>query len=113
MQIFKGLVALWRIASWLRSEKKKMESDVDKYLTQERALEWRLQLEKIFKALATGGTIVPYTGVNFRKLPSPIRWLFGATTLDNRIGEFGMWLLKSKKIEEDDKALNQPLYRMH
>ena len=105
MQIFKGIVALWRIASWLRSEKKAMEADIDGYLTQERALAWRLYVERLFKGLETGNRI--WT------MPDYIQWFFAQTTADNRVGEFGMWLLKSKKIEEDDKALNQPLYRMH
>lgn len=108
MGILKGILALWNIASWLRSEKKKMESDIDGYLTEERAKEWRLQLEKIFYGLKGHPD---WDG--FKAVPRPVRWFFDQTTADNRVGEFGMWLLKSKKIEEDDKVLNQPLYIMH
>lgn len=104
MGILKGIVALWKIASWLRSEKKKMESDIDGYLTQERALEWRLNAEKVFCALECG---------KMERLPSPIKWFFKHTTADERVGSFGIWLLKSKKLEEADNALNQPLYRAH
>ena len=105
--MIKTLIALWKIASWLRSEKRKMEADIDGYLTQERALEWRLQLEKIFYALDTGSLFIG----KLQGVPRPVQWFFSQTTIDNKLGEFGMWLLKSKKIEEDDKALNQPLYR--
>ncbi len=106
--MIRGFIALWRIASWLRSEKKAMEADIDGYLTQERAKEWRLHLEKIFHGLEIG----------YRKemLPGPVKWFFDQTTADNRIGMFGMYLLKSHKINiADDEALNQPIkpYRAH
>ena len=107
--MFKGLktlIAIWKIASWLRQEKKVMEKDADAYFTQERALEWRLKMEKIFHALETGNG-------NIAQLPGPVKWLFHATTLDERIGIFGMFLLKSKKLEEDNNAvLNEP-YNCH
>lgn len=109
--MFKTLIALWRIIKWLRAEKKQMEADVDGYLTQERALAWRLSLEKIFRGLDTG---YPHMK-EIWNVPRPIRWLFSQTTADNRVGEFGMWFLKSKKIEDGDSVLSQPIkpYQTH
>lgn len=106
--MFKTLIALWRIIKWLRTEKKQMESDVDGYLTQERALAWRLSVEKIFYTLEGSHG-------HLEDIPGPVRWLFDRTTADNRVGEFGMWFLKSKKIETSDSVLNQPIkpYRVH
>ncbi len=109
MGIIKGIVALWRIAMWFRTEKRKMEADIDGYLTQERALEWRLKAEKIFHALEVG---------KMGNIPRPVKWFFEQTTADERIGKFGEWFLKSSKLKAgntlpDQEALNQPLYRAY
>ena len=101
----KTLIALWKIASWFRSEKKKMEKDVASYLTEERALEWRLNLEKIFYALETGNG-------NIEKLPGPVKWLFSTTTVDELVGIFGFHLLKSQKLDDMDDVLKEP-YQVH
>ena len=109
MGIIKGFIAIWKIVSWLRSEKKAMEADIDGYLTQERALEWRLQLEKIAQAIEYGND-------NWWKMPAIFRWFFDRTTADNRIGKFMGWLLKSRKLQTDDReALDKPIkpYRAH
>ncbi len=111
MGIIKGIVALWRIASWLRSEKKAMEADIDGYLTHERAKELRLNLEKIFYALDTGSPFLK----KLKGIPRPIQWFFDQTTADNRVGKFGQWVLDSDKLATGDKALNKPIkpYRAH
>lgn len=112
MGIIKGIAAVWKLISWLRSEKKAMEADVDGYLTQKRAVEWRIETEKIFRALQTGGVVEPTQDYeNFKNLPRLVKWFFNRTTIDNRAGQFGQWFLKSKKLKEGDEVLNKP-YRM-
>lgn len=112
--MFKTLIALWRIIKWLRQQKSEMEADVDGYLTQERALAWRLNAEKIFHILEDG-TLFASRNVAVEGIPKPIQWLFNATTVDNRVGEFGLYLLKSTKLGKDDPILNEPIkpYRVH
>ena len=102
MGIIKTIAAAWKIASWLRSEKKQMEADIDGYLTEKRAKDWRLKCEKIFRALERGNG-------NFDRLPVPIKWFFAQTTADNRVGIFGMWFLKSHKLPVHDKVLDEPI----
>ena len=103
------LIAAWNIISWVRREKKRMESESETYFTKARARAWRLDIEKVFWALEDG----PKNG-NFAKLPRYVKWFFSRTTIDKHVGTFGIALLKSKKLNEvDRKALNQPLYRMH
>lgn len=102
--MLKGMIALWQAMGWLLSLKKELEYRGTSYFTRERALEWRLNCEKIAHSLETGNT---------EKLPGPVKWLFARTTLDNRIGVFFIFLLKSKKLGENDKELDQPLNRPH
>ena len=104
--MFTTIIALWNAASWIRAEKKILESNAEAYLTEERAREWRLQAEKIFWALERGNG-------NFERLPKVIRWFFGATKADNHLGHFGKHFLKSEKLEKGDGALEQPLYQTH
>ena len=102
------LVALWNIAGWVHREKKAMERDAKAYLTQERARAWRENAEKMFHALATGNG-------NLASLPKPVRWFFKKTEVDNRVGFFGMWLLKSRKLETNHPVLGEKIdpYRAH
>ena len=97
---FKTIGAAWQVFWWLRCEKKQMENDVDAYLSEERAAHWRLALEKIFRALEKGDT---------KKLPSLAKWLFASTTVDNRVGWFGLRLLKSKNLAERATCLDGPI----
>ena len=101
--MFSTLLAAWNIVKWLRRQRKEMEVNAEAYLTEERAKEWRKGSERIFKSLAEGDG-------EFEKLPKPVRWFFAHTKADNRLGQFGQWYLKSGELE---KALKQPLYRMH
>lgn len=109
MGIIQGIIAAWKLIKWIRSEKRQLEANVDAYLTKDRALEWRLQAEKIFHILESGSSF--YQGL--KKLPAPVRWFFKATTADNRVGKFGQWFLKSEKLKENSEVLDQPLYRTH
>jgi len=104
--IIKAIGAGIQVIRWVYREKKKMEADVDAYLTRENARLWRLRFEKIFRALESGNG-------NIRQLPKVIRWFFAATTMDNRVGQFGQWVLKSKKLEDRDGELDRPIYPAH
>ena len=107
MGVINSIMAIWQVVKWIRAEKKELEQNADAYLTEDRAKLWRLNTEKIFYALHTGNG-------NVGKLPKPIRWFFASTTADNRLGEFGLWYLKSKKIALDDAELEKPIsYRAH
>jgi hypothetical protein len=101
MDILSSISALWQLIKWIRSEKKQLEANADAYLTEERAAEWRLNAEKMFYALASGW--------NARKLPRIVRWFFSATTADNKVGEFGLHVLKSKKLSTNDRILEEPI----
>ena len=100
------LIALWKLVWWIRRQKKQMERDVDAYLTEERAMIWRRNAEKVFRALETGNG-------NFKDLPTPLRWFFKMTTAENRVGKFGQQFLKSNKLAVCDDELDQPLYPCH
>lgn len=100
------ILAVINLARWILAEKKKMEKNAEEYLSESRAKEWRLHTEKIFRALEEGNG-------NMKQLPKPVRWFFSRTSIDNRVGKFGMWFLKSSKLEKGDSVLDQPLYRMH
>ena len=105
---FKAVGAAWQILMWLRKEKKQMEADVDGYFTADRATAWRLTAEKVFHALETGNG-------NLKSMPKVVQWLFSKTTADNRIGLFGLYLLKSEKLRAGNKVLDEPIkpYRCH
>lgn len=109
MGIIKGFFAMIGAIKWVMAQRKLINANADAYFTQERALEWRLYLEKIGRILESGSIFLQ----KLKRVPAPIRWFFNCTTADNRIGQFGQWLLKSKKLETGDKVLNQPLYRTH
>ena len=109
--MFTTIVALWNAASWIRAEKKILESNAEAYLTEERAKEWRLQAEKIFWALETGNGNEEH--IFFSRLPRIVKWFFGATKADNHLGHFGKHFLKSEKLENGDGDLEQPLYQTH
>jgi|GEM_PF-4259830 hypothetical protein len=94
----------YSLYKWLKQQKKEMETDADGYLTEERAAMWRLNAEKLFTSLAAGSS---------DRMPSSVRgvcdWLFSRTTAENRIGEFGKWVLKSGKMARKDHVLNRPI----
>jgi len=83
-----------------------MEADADKYFSEERALAWRLNLERFFYRLADG-----YGAAECPKSLEKVRaWLFDRTKIDNRIGKFGQWMLKSQKLEDKhDYKLMEPI----
>lgn len=93
-----ALGAVWQIVRWLLQQKKAMEANADVYLSDERAAAWRLWLERMFYALEHGNG-------NLTMLPKPVRWLFSQTTADNRVGRFGLRLLKSEKLRTNDPAI--------
>ncbi len=101
-QVVFSIRTLWSIRKWLLEQKRHMEADTDTYLSDERALAWRLAAEKTFKALEEGNG-------NLEQLPKIVQWFFGQTTVENRIGKFGQTLLKSAKIERDDPVLCTPI----
>ena len=82
-----------------------MESDIDGYFSNERAAQWRLNIEKVFMALekGNGASVLP---ISLQKL---CEWLFAKTKVDNCIGSFGQALLKSGKIERNDTSLREPV----
>ena len=92
------IAALWQIAKWLDAQKKALDTNADVYLSDERAAAWRLWLERMFYALEHGNG-------NLTMLPKPVRWLFSQTTADNRVGQFGLRLLKSEKLRTNDPAI--------
>ena len=102
--MFTTIKTTWKAYKWLKKQKKEMETDADGYLTEERALAWRLNIEKLFTSLAAGST---------DRLPASLRgvcqWLFDRTTAENRIGEFGKWFLKSAKMSRTDTVLKGPI----
>jgi hypothetical protein len=101
----KTIGSLWRAFKWLRKQKQEMEKDTNAYLSDDRARAWRLNLEKFFTALEKG------TGA--KQFPLPVQkyvdWLFDNTTMENRIGYFGQALLKSKKMDNRDERLEEPI----
>jgi len=98
--MIKLLTSIWAAYKWLRKQKTEIDTDVDGYLSEERARRWRLNAEKFFIALESGCSPA---------LPAPLRkvcdWLFSRTTAENRIGTFGQQFLKSGKIAAADKEL--------
>ena len=102
--MFTTIKTMWKAYKWITKQKQEMEKDADGYLTEERALLWRLNVEKLFTSLAAGST---------DRLPVSIRgvcqWLFDRTTAENRIGEFGKWFLKSAKMARNDHILKGPI----
>jgi hypothetical protein len=102
LSFLKGIGAAWQILRWLLAEKKKMEADAESYFTEERAKAWRLEAEKLFYQLSKGNG-------NLKKMPKFIQWIFGNTTVDDRIGWFGLHLLKSEKLATNDKVLEEPV----
>jgi hypothetical protein len=95
-----ALGAVWQIVRWVLAQKRAMEANADAYLSDDRAKEFRLWLEKLAYALAHGNG-------NLTMLPKWARWFFSQTTLDNRIGRFGQVVLKSSKLEKNDPAVKE------
>ncbi len=104
MGFIKGLAALWQARKWFNNFRKRVGSKTERYCTKERALRWRFQGEVWAKRIADG---------DLDGLPTILRWIFALTTADETLITFFQYLFKSKKIEENDEVLNQPLYRMH
>lgn len=108
--MFKALQALgaiWQIVRWLLQQKKALEADADAFLSDDRAKEFRLWLEKLAYTLEHGNG-------NLTMLPKWARWFFKQTTLDNRIGRFAQVCLKSSKLEKNDPAVKEfPNYPAH
>lgn len=102
----KSIGAAWQMLCWLRREKKELEADFDAYFSGARAQSWRLSLEKIFRALERG---------EIDKAPALVRWFLARTTVDDRVGWFGLCLLKSGKLRRTDPVLDEPIepYRAH
>lgn len=86
------VIAAWNIVKWLRSQKKQLEANAEEYLTDDRALAWRREAERIFTALAEGDG-------EFADLPKPVKWFFASTKADNHLGKFGQRFLKSNKLQ--------------
>lgn len=101
--MLKALIAAWQALSLLRKVRKSIESSPVEYLTQERVLSWRFEFEKIGAALARGDT---------KNLPRIVKWLFGHTEVDNHIGKAFGWFFKSRKLQTNDKSLDQPYYEV-
>lgn len=103
MKVFKFIVAAWKLFQWLREQKKAMESNVEGYLSAHRAYQWRLALERMFYCLSEGKDI--------ENMPAVVQWFFDRTVADNRIGWFGLRLLKSEKItRKDDRVKSYPAH---
>lgn len=108
LNIFGYIGTAWRAFWWLRSEKKKMEADVDAYLTDENCDRLRLNLEKFFKALDEGKVDrLP------KKWQGVAKRVFPMTTIENRIGHAGQRVLKSGKLSRNDPILRQNIYPAH
>ena len=86
------IVAAWNVYKWVKAQKKEMEANAEAYLTEERAKDWRVKAEGIFRSLAEGNS-------QFKKLPKPVQWFFAHTKADNHLGRFGQTFLKSSKLE--------------
>ncbi|MBU1173544.1 MAG: hypothetical protein KKD44_28585 [Proteobacteria bacterium] len=91
--MIKSIIALWTVLKWLRKQKKDMEKSAANYLTEHRAKQWRYDCEEIFSALAKGND-------HFEKLPKVVQWFFRQVEADNKLGEFGMWFLKSSRLDK-------------
>lgn len=105
MNIFTPITAIvqtYRIVAWVRRQKKLIETDADKYFSDDNADKVRLMLEKYAKALEKGNG-------NLKVLPGWLRWLFSKTTVDNRFGRFAQRVLKSSKLERDDPKLAESI----
>ena len=103
MQIFKGIIALWKALSWANKQRKGVETFGIGYFSDSRMRDWRFRLERIGRALENG---------DLDNVPPIVKWLLGRTRIDNQAGHAVQVLLKSDKLAKGDKALNQPLYRM-
>ena len=82
-----------------------MEADVNEYLSDKRALAWRLNLEKFFTALEDGNA----TEMLPDSLQKVCAWVFSRTTAENRIGSFGQKLLMSEKMDTYSEVLKEPV----
>jgi hypothetical protein len=96
--MFKTILSLWDLFSWFRKQRKEIEADAKEYFGAKRALKLRLRLERTFKALETG---------DLEHVPKWVQWLLGQTEVDNYIGLFGAYVLKSRKLWEDDPTLRE------
>ncbi len=92
------LIAAWRLFKWVRKQRRDMEANAEAYLSDERALEWRREAERIFIALKDGDSSTMNEEGTIRRLPKPIVWFFKRTEADNHLGRFGQTFLKSSRL---------------
>ncbi len=104
-KLFSLVGSLWRAIKWVRQQRTEMEKDVNGYLSEKRAKQWRLNAEKFFTALEKGKGASAFPSA----MQSVCKWVFSRTEAENRIGYFGQALLKSEKMDGMAEQLQEPI----
>jgi len=104
-KLFTLVGSLWRAIKWVRKQRAEMEKDVNGYLFERRAKQWRLNLEKFFTALEKGNGASAFPPA----MQKVCEWVFARTAAENRIGYFGQSVLKSEKMDIMAEQLKEPI----
>ena len=81
-EIIADIWAAIAFVRWLLAEKKKLETDTKNYLSDKRALDLRVWLRRMARALEAG------EGEDFDKFPAWLKRICATTDIDNYAGKF-------------------------